>query len=1012
MSNPKVKFPDHPSSRTKVYYDETRSIDLLITTTDQSKTPAKNEKILVFDKQKDRVEERSFFSSLLGGSKHLVAYKLYTKALVSVEKLIPVHQPHQDTLADILIEGTAAVLEGQEEKLVAFYHKHNAKHLLRLQLDRWIDEFFRQEEQQGKPKNITAYKDSMLQFVKERARLIGLDLDLKGTVQNTRDSHVKSKDLTIATALKNGTHVVVVFNLMLVLRDLRLYRTFLQSNQSLTDWVHDTLRGVLEKLLFQKQYADVISNFDNTYKPALRKAFDEKLRETGYEVDTFFLEIKDQLQGFQFDIEGTRNFATSEPGLSVRMALSAQGMFSDLGYATVKEMIALRSQVKTDEEVRKYVQHEVSEIIRETDVSAIRMDGPRQKDLIESGQLQEEIIRKLTDRLKKHYALESAMVTISSLGFYAADTQVDIHDLIVSAYQQKQKTFVWFQLNGKAYCSRRNKALIRTALAILADETSFHLKIKGWVGGYMVKRQRGEVGLYKEEIHALEKYLATVAEQEGIGLEVTLKVIREAASEIPVNENVNCVIQGGHHILVENHLLLRLEEPDRFTRSEIPDLAYWIRECLRTIIRNKLLKKSYLDLVLHFYDTYKDEIEQELMDEAGKIGYRADQIIFIPKIDELDLVTNGFSFELGEGIEFYTRSSDFKVKLTMAVSGKISDFTNANVRKYIQPTPPNFVITKMKERVEEITRQYIHTVEPNRYYMEFKGVREGDPGRSVEEELVESVRKMLNTEFSAVDLVIIPKGVETDLMVRFKRLAGKIHRVEVSTFSRQFSFELGYIIKIVHPEGWAVFNSLKYETMEEEAFAISKMVKNIIEIELNNKLPTKFMDVKDHRYTERVKMLAEEDCVLAVREKLGIEISIVDMERGISDVEQLAIDMHKVEVQKTRRALGYDEQREKIIEEDNLKSLEEALAKQRALRLGEQEVSDDDGRWTGIKTIKQENAYEPAKDLQKSIDGIDKHKKGDFLKSSKVLKSGEVDDAKRLTSGDEGKTKKPRKKRS
>ena len=107
--------------------------------------------------------------------------------------------------------------------------------------------------------------------------------------------------------------------------------------------------------------------------------------------------------------------------------------------------------------------------------------------------------------------------------------------------------------------------------------------------------------------------------------------------------------------------------------------------------------------MLKFYgpEGFESKIEEEIRKQASKVGYKASNISFIPQLDELDLVSNGFSLEVGEteGVQFRTKDHNIEVKLNLVIGGRLGSFSEEQVReklkRYIKPFPKNNLIEKI-----------------------------------------------------------------------------------------------------------------------------------------------------------------------------------------------------------------------------------------------------------------------------------------------------------------------------
>lgn len=374
------------------------------------------------------------------------------------------------------------------------------------------------------------------------------------------------------------------------------------------------------------------------------------------------------------------------------------------------------------------------------------------------------------------------------------------------------------------------------------------------------------------------------------------------------NYKVNCKLKDSH-IDITHDLIMQLTDLGKYKNSGIKSLEEWVKEKLESITKNVLFGNTYLDLILNFdtQNAKSDEknIKLRMDAEADKIGYTVRQLITIPKVDPLELV-DGFSFDVGESEEFSTLNTRIKIKLIVAVSGRIIDLKK--IEKYISPNIN--IIEKMKDRVLLSIKQVIDKVEPERYYIRFKDF---DPKLSVEKELIDVISKNLKKEFHASDIVITPKQLDTDITIRFAKLVSQFYKFNFETFpfreggsGESVKFEVMYQVKNVHRDGWHQFQSKRFDSIEEEVDQISTLLK----VNLKNTLST----IKSNEITyktlidvKKIKKIANLILKPIIREAFGLEINILSIERDATQLEQtfherrekmLEIDRQRTEIEK------------------------------------------------------------------------------------------------------------------
>ncbi len=424
----------------------------------------------------------------------------------------------------------------------------------------------------------------------------------------------------------------------------------------------------------------------------------------------------------------------------------------------------------------------------------------------------------------------------------------------------------------------------------------------------------GSFDLVKEKVTSS---LNKVLEKEGRYISHLLieseNLVTDSEREFILDEYiVGCKLKDSS-INITHNLILTLDDLGKYKSSTIKDLDKWVKGKLNSITKNVLFGKTYLDLILsHGEGTSKfdgDGIKDQMELEAGKIGFKVQQLISIPKVKPLELM-DGFSFDVGEKAELSTINTRIKIKLIVSVSGRIMDLRK--IEKYINP---NIDITaKMKEKVLQSVKQVIDKIEPERYYIRFKYADQtlGD-SRSVEAELIDVISKGLKKEFHASELVIPPKPLDTDITVRFAELKSQFCKFSFKTFpfreggqGETVKFNVMYQIENVHPNGWHQFQSKKFNSIEEEIDQISTLLKEHLRNTLST-IKSEEIIYKTHIDVNKLTQIANLQLTPIISKTFGLIIKIIFMGRESTQLEdrfherrQKVIDIHdeKIKIEK------------------------------------------------------------------------------------------------------------------
>lgn len=334
-----------------------------------------------------------------------------------------------------------------------------------------------------------------------------------------------------------------------------------------------------------------------------------------------------------------------------------------------------------------------------------------------------------------------------------------------------------------------------------------------------------------------------------------------------IEHSVSCKIADCDYLIdVKHRLKLSLCDFGRFRNSGIEDLESWVTTRLEDITRDALFEKRYLDLLLAFRPD-EIEIKTRMEREVGEVGYTVKQLITAPALEPLRW-KEGFLIE-DISDTFATRDSRIEVGLNIVVKGRISDLRNPNLQKYL--TPRSKLFNDLREAVLRETRQIIHGVSPEHFYMRF-AYSDEPSAPAVRETLEAQIGKLLADRFAIEDIGVIAKPLETELTKRLEHLQRGPHRVDVtcSPLNRggeEVQYRIDFDILGVPPDGWYAFRA------------------------------------KCHTFPRKIrKAISNND------DRIGEEISQINFENPFEDleVEKAIIESAEQELQRVREVIAED----------------------------------------------------------------------------------------------------------
>lgn len=330
-------------------------------------------------------------------------------------------------------------------------------------------------------------------------------------------------------------------------------------------------------------------------------------------------------------------------------------------------------------------------------------------------------------------------------------------------------------------------------------------------------------------------------------------------------------------VKIKNKVIMIRRDIARYKAKKSPELGDWINDRLGRIIPDLLFDKKYIDLLLRFQPLER-EIKDALVREAETIGYSVKQLITVPDLRQLTWLDN-FTLE-SEG-SFETKLSKFYVELGLVIVAKIRNLQDIEDRLNQQQYVPQL----MKDAALNVTRQYLHNVEPERFYMRFNFSDPIDyPGEvPVEKELITKITEMLEREFHAEVIEVIPKIARNEIIRRWEELQATISEFEfeVTPFrgGEPVLFKGDFQVEAIDSKGWAKFQQRKFDLND---------IRRYLESHIRSKLKAISSEELVYKGLKHQKELEEAIRKLAgrcVREKFGLVVSVDNIDREHTKIE-------------------------------------------------------------------------------------------------------------------------------
>lgn len=399
------------------------------------------------------------------------------------------------------------------------------------------------------------------------------------------------------------------------------------------------------------------------------------------------------------------------------------------------------------------------------------------------------------------------------------------------------------------------------------------------------KHLRDNVSLYdfcyefSEKVQSnLVKHLDSILVKFGRKVEYFYSEIDKSIlmpESLSIKHNTRCEIQEfPEPIFIKNTLEIapNYEKIVGYKKAKISNLEAWFIKKLDNIVQRELFNVKYIDLLLDF-SPRAEKIKDSLKKEAGDIGYSIRLITTVPDLKPLKLKDEGFNLKFDDTFAIKSHNNNVKVKLEFVVKGKIKDLEEI---KDILNTKED--VDKLIERkiVGEVSTLLLE-VEPENFYFNTEG-------KSVEDELRESITQLLKEEFHGTDIRVNLITLKTELEKRFNELKSQLCRFEIiinslKDYKESVVYSGSFRVVSVAKDSWHIFQSHEH-TIEE--------IKNYLQDHLRSRLKTFTSEKLKYRTPqqliqaeENIKKLAQK----AIIEQFGLVISISNLDRQNTELE-------------------------------------------------------------------------------------------------------------------------------
>jgi hypothetical protein len=239
---------------------------------------------------------------------------------------------------------------------------------------------------------------------------------------------------------------------------------------------------------------------------------------------------------------------------------------------------------------------------------------------------------------------------------------------------------------------------------------------------------------------------------------------------------------------------------------------------------------------------------------------------------------SGITFDLDITENFCTQDSCVQVSLNVVVNVKIANLID--LKHY--PSQDIGIKDLMEESITSTVREYLNQIEPDRFYMRFfQYSEEMNEKRSVEEELKEAIKEVLENLFFAQVTSIVTKPCETEMTQVYRDLNKEVWDFYcfVLKCNKIINLKGNFVVQAIEKDSWYTFKS-QLPTKEQ--------IKNSIERSLKAHLNTyenslQYVDSENRKKIgEDIKKIVKDNII----DQYGLEINLMNFTCQLTSLEK------------------------------------------------------------------------------------------------------------------------------
>nr|MDZ8023048.1 hypothetical protein [Nostoc sp. SerVER01] len=444
-----------------------------------------------------------------------------------------------------------------------------------------------------------------------------------------------------------------------------------------------------------------------------------------------------------------------------------------------------------------------------------------------------------------------------------------------------------------------------------------------------------------------------------------------------IEESITCQVQEySEPVVIKNRLQMIPSDVSKYRMAGSPSLTNWVKSQLEAIIPEELFAQS-IDILFNFEKTDPyNNIKQKMILEAKKIGYDINQLVSVAEL-KFDSLTKDFVLKDESVFSIKSSSGKLEVKLNIIVTTKIDKLEN--IKNYLKrEISVEEFQGLIKTKIHNTVSQYLHKVEPDRYYLRFDFEDDQqNPKVTVKEELENKIKEVLKTEFSASVSDIVLERLDTEVSELSKNLYSKGDAFELELQSKLDYGETvrftGYLqVGGVDPDCWYVFQYRLPNLNDIKAFVLDT---------LQQKLEEKYStDELTSEENTSLQVEVNQWAKASIIEQFGLEVEIKNWKRSRTeseiDLAQLELKTHKTKISGMNTKLVLVELKDKNKIETAKLAYEKKLERQKQLygTRDQLELPDEDKVIDEIKNLEQATSETSVENVEAELNQLKESK--------------------------------------